>query len=115
MNSDDTLSFTSSGSNDLVEAIYVDGVLLTEDCYVLGVSNEITLSSELLDNITTGKHTLIVSYSDDRIASVDFVVSEKNINPKTGSFLSIKFISTLLVLFLVIIVFKNKFRKLHKI
>ena len=115
LNSEGTLSFTSSGSNDLIESISVDGVIISEESYVLGVNNKITLTTEYLDSISTGKHTLIINYSDDRVASVDFMVNEVNINPQTGSFLNIKFIMTLCVLFIVIIVFNNKFRKLHKI
>ena len=94
LNSDSSLSFTSSGSNDLIESISVDGVILSEDGYVLGVNNKITLTSEYLNSISKGKHTLVISYSDDRVASVDFMVSEPNFNPQTGSFLSIKFIVT---------------------
>ena len=74
------------------------------------------MSGEYLKNITLGEHTIIISYSDDRIATTSFLVSSNNgYNPGTGSFLNYKIIVALIMMYIVVIIIKNSFNKLHKI
>ena len=115
LESDNTITFTSTGSNDLIENIFLDGVIIPERGYVLGANNTITLNNEYLNTISIGRHTLTINYTDNKVASTSFLVSEENENPDTGSIKNYGILFTLIIIFMLVIVTKNKFSKLHKI
>lgn len=115
LGSDKTLSFKSSGSNDLIKTIMIDEKNISEEGYVLGVGNTITLTNEYLNNLTVGEHSLVISYSNGKTVTTTFVVNAKPDVPNTGAFLSIGFIISLFVLFIGVNLYKNRFNKLHKI
>lgn len=107
------LKFQIDAKFDLFDKVYIDGKEVSKSNYVVkSGSTIITFTDEYAKKLSTGKHTLKVTFTDGEFAQTEFTVAVKN--PKTGYAVAYTLILVLIALGIVtyfIIKKQSKFPK----